>query len=299
MGRGPIRAFACAVISEPQQNEPVPEGCEMSTTSLLFRNFVYVVALGTSTLPLSGLPVHVTLVWAGGTPSSPPASVHIAAIRTAGTSAGGPPVQTEGGSTGMFLNLGEGVWQVQASSSGYWSVPVEVVVQRQVPASARVVFWPAASLQGLITTAGGEPPPDTVEIHLSATPNAAAQKSAQPAPGAGPARADLRCPVQGGRWNCFGPAGIFDLKLMASGYAPRYEWGLFLKAGQTADLGRADLLRTASVFGRIIRKDGSNPPGSCRATLLPSVERRGPGEPDEDEAGTPGGNTNFSVTSNP
>jgi len=270
----------------------------MSTTSLPFRNFIFVIAVGMCTLPVLGLPVHVVFAWPTGMPSAGPASVHIAAIQTAGVSAGAPPHQTEAGLRGAVLNLGEGVWHVQTSTPGYWSEPVEVVVQQQGSATAQLVFWPAAYLQGGVATAGGEPPPESLEIQLTAAPDAAAQKSTQPAPIVGPRRAEFRCPIEKGRWNCLAPAGVFDIELTASAYAPRYEWGVSLKPGETADLGKADLLQTATVFGRIIRKDGSNPPGPCRATLQPGTERRGPGEEDQHDAGTAGAKTNFSVTSN-
>ena len=81
-----------------------------------------------------------------------------------------------------------------------------------------------------------------------------------------------------------GPAGLFDLRLEARGYAPRYVWGVSTKSlRENADLGRTELRRTASVFGRAVRKDGSDPPGPCRAILQPDIERRGPAESEPDQ----------------
>ena len=83
----------------------------------------------------------------------------------------------------------------------------------------------------------------------------------------------MRCRVEEGNWSCLGPAGLFDVELEATGYTPRYEWGVSLKAAESTDLGRTPLLRRASVFGRAVRKDGSNPPGPCRAALRPEAMR--------------------------
>jgi hypothetical protein len=51
-----------------------------------------------------------------------------------------------------------------------------------------------------------------------------------------------------------------------------------------------------SVSGRAVRKDGSNPPGPCRATLRAEPDRRGAPDPDLDAA--PDGKTSFSVPLN-
>ena len=48
----------------------------------------------------------------------------------------------------------------------------------------------------------------------------------------------------------------------------------------------------ASIAGRAVQKDGSNPPGPCHATLRAELDRRGAPEPDPDSA--PGGKTTFS-----
>src|SRR5439155_1117125 len=80
-------------------------------------------------------------------------------LRTAGPTAGGVPVEAEAGPDVVVLDLGEGVWQVQASALGYWSPGAEVAVGREAPATVGLALWPAASLRGEIMTAGGDPPP--------------------------------------------------------------------------------------------------------------------------------------------
>ena len=88
------------------------------------------------------------------------------------------------------------------------------------------------------------------------------------------------------------------MRLEAAGYVPRYEWGVSLKSAQSVDFGKTELLKTASVFGQVIRQDGSNPPTPCRATLRPDMERRGPAEPDQEPEGGPDGKTSHSVALN-
>lgn len=232
------------------------------------------------------LPVHVSFEWPSGTPPAVRTSARIQAVRAAGLNANSTPIETEAGPNGAVLNLSDGVWQVQASAPGYWSQGAELTIRGKAPADARLVFWPAASLHGVIATAGGETLPDSLEVRLSATPASVVETTTAQIPIAqaepGPSHADLHCPINAGTWSCLAPAGLFDVRLEAAGYAPSYEWGVSLKTAESSDLGRTELRRTASVFGQVVRKDGSNPPGPCRATLHPDMERQGPTAPDQE-----------------
>jgi len=225
------------------------------------------------------LPVHVALDWPTGMSRSAPVPAHIQAIWAAGPANNGAPagVETEAGPDGAVLDLSDGVWQLQASAPGYWSQGAEVVVSRQASASVRIALWPAATLHGEILSTGGEPLPEALEVRLDAIPDTAEVISTQQAsvqqPKSRPDHAELRCRIEEGSWKCQGPAGLFDMRLEAMGYTPQYQWGVSLKAAENTDLGRTPLLRTASVFGRAVRRDGSNPPGPCRATLRPEAMR--------------------------
>lgn len=234
-------------------------------------------------------PVHVALAWPAGAPTSPIERVHIQAVRTAGPPNANTPVEFEADTapSGALLNLGEGVWQVQASVPGYWSQHADVTIANQMPANVRIALWPAASLHGQIMTAAGEPLPHALIVHLSATTssvNKSTQQVTVPRVGAVPPQADLLCQIDQGNWRCLGPAGIFDMELQASGYAPRYVWGIDLKAAENTDLGRTVLRTAASLFGRAVLKDGSDPAGPCQAILQPDMERRGPHESDSQSA---------------
>jgi Carboxypeptidase regulatory-like domain len=213
-------------------------------------------------LPVRLTPVRVIFDWPANTPAST-AKVHIHAARMVGDTMSVVPVEADAGPEGSVLDLGEGVWQVQAFAAGYWSQGVEVTVGGQTSASARVAFWPAATLQGEIAAAPGETPPQALTVTLSArqTPDHV--------------HAELNCEVDRGRWSCTGPAGVFDVKIETPGYAPQYDWSISLKAAENTDLGQIELQRALSVFGRAVGKDGSDPPGPCLATLQPDAARRG------------------------
>ncbi len=248
------------------------------------------------------LPVHVKLAWPAGTPANSIQSIHIQAVRTAGPPNNGAPLAFAADSppAGTLLNLSEGVWQVLASAPGYWSQHADVTIASQTPAEVQIALWPAASLHGEIRTFAGEPLPHALILRLSsvepssATPSA--NKAAPPlsAPQSEPAlpNADLLCQIDKGTWSCLGPAGLFDMELLASGYTPRYVWSVNLHPAGSNDLGRTVLRRAASLFGRAVLKDGSHPQGPCQAILQPDLERHGPGESDSGELAN---EQNFSV----
>ncbi len=186
------------------------------------------------------------------------------------------------------MDLGDGVWRVQASAPGYWSQEAEVTVAGQTPGDVKLALWPAASLLGEIAAAGGESLPTSLDVRLIAVSVSGGERAdlqgsaMQPEPS--PSHARLSCQISEGTWSCVGPAGLFDVRLEAAGFAPRYEWGVSLKASESTDVGRTELRRAASVFGRAVRKDGADPPGPCRATLQPDDQRRGGAEPDAESA---------------
>ena len=247
---------------------------------------------------VGAVPVHLFFDWSAGMPASVPRA-RIQAVWTAGAADGGIPaaVQAEAGPDGVILDLRDGVWKVDAFAPGYWSQGVQIAIDRQAAPSAHIVFWPAASLRGELNTADGDTLPDVLEVRLSAASDVeddpAASQGAASRPEPSPSHAELECRIDKGVWTCLGPAGLFDVQLEAASYTPRYEWGVRLKAAESNDLGRTDLRRTASVFGRATRKNSSNPPGPCRATLQEDVQRRG--GPGSDAESTPAGNTNLSV----
>jgi len=250
-------------------------------------------ALAVCGSPAAAVPVRVALDWHSGRPASALARPRIQALRLAGPTEGGGPVAADAGPDGVVLDLGNGVWQVQAQAPGYWSEGAEVAVGGQAPVTARLTLWPAASLHGEILTAQGNPLPRDLEVRLSAVP-APASERAVPQPEPSPSRAELRCRIDEGAWTCLGPAGLFDVQLSAAGYAPRYAWEVSLPPAASTDLGQTVLRRAASVFGRAVLQDGSSPQGPCRATLRPDVTRTLRGSPEPDPESAPEGELSFS-----
>jgi Carboxypeptidase regulatory-like domain len=254
--------------------------------SVLGRGLLPAAALAVCGSQAAALPVRVALDWPSGRPQT--GSARIQAIRTAGPTEGGLPVEAEAGPNAVVLDLGDGVWHLHAVAPGYWSEGAEIAVGRETPAHVRLALWPAASVHGEILTAGGEPLPRELVARLTAVPRRPGETTVPPAhtvrPEPSPSRAELRCRVDAGAWSCLGPAGVFDVQLEAAGYAPRYAWDVGLAAPAGTDLGRTVLRRAASVFGRAVRRDGSDPQGPCHATVRADVTRRASPEGDAEDA---------------
>jgi hypothetical protein len=219
----------------------------------------------------AAVPVRVVLDWPAGRPAPAAMRAHLLALRSAGPADKAAPVEAESGADGVILDLGHGIWQLQASGPGHWSPGAEVAVDRQASVTVRVALWPAATLRGEIVAAGGEGLPRDLAVRLS---------TKGPGPVPSPSRADLRCPIDRGAWSCPGPAGVFDVQLEATGYVPLYSWDVTLQTGSRHELGRTVLRRGSSVFGRAVQSDGASPEGPCRATVRADVARRGAPQPD-------------------
>jgi len=257
----------------------------------MFDRILISVAVALCALPAWALPVHVRFDWPSGAPAS--AKVHIRAVRIAGNTEKAAPIEAEAGPDGVVLDLSEGVWQVRAFSAGYWSQGAEVTVGSRVPASFRVVLWPAASLSGEIAMIS-ESLPQALDLRLRARPTSGGQVAGMQGE---PTNAELSCPIDGERWSCLAPAGLFDLRLDAEGYAPQYYRTVSLKAAENTDLGKVQLRRALSVFGRAVGKDGSDPHGPCLATLEPDAVRGGGPSPASDNP--PPSEKTFSVPLDP
>jgi hypothetical protein len=251
---------------------------------VLVRGVLLAAALAGGGSPAAALPVRVTLEWPTGRPAAP-VRARIEAVRTAGPTGDGGSLEADAGLEGVVLDLGHGVWQVQVSVPGYWSQGASVAMGGEAQGGVRLALWPAGSLRGAILTAAGDIAPRDLAVRLGAVPAA---------PGAhpGPTGAELRCRVEEGTWTCPAPAGLYDVQLSAAGYAPRYAWDVRLEAAARTDLGRTELRRAASVLGRAVRGDGSDPPGPCRATLRSDEPRRGAQAPDPE---SPAGDADFSA----
>ena len=246
------------------------------------------------------VPVHVTLQWPGNAPVS--VRPRIVAIQRASSSGAVASVEVEAKREGTVLELHDGIWQVQASATGYWSQEVQVMVPSQAAANVRLRFWPASYLHGEIVAAAGEALPERLEVRLSATPASAgktvASRERVVTTTDGPIRAELQCGIAARKWSCMGPAGWFDMRLQAADYAPQYAWDVSLAPQSNTNFGPMELRRTGSVFGRAVRQGGLNPPGPCRAFLQLDPERQSPGDAGPGAERAVVSNTRFSVPLN-
>lgn len=200
-------------------------------------------------LQIAAAPVHVKPDWPNGRPPASQALIHIQAVRIVGSAENTAPVEVESTPDGTVLDLGDAVWQFHASADGYWSQETEVAVTGQTPVSVRLILWPSASLQGDIRMLEGELPSSSIKVQLNAAPgmdgaNGNSQQAEQ-----GPAHAELNCRISAGSWNCPAPVGLYDIRLEAAGFAPRYLWGVRLEKGKSSGTGSTVLRRTASVLG--------------------------------------------------
>lgn len=259
------------------------------------RSVLVSAAFAFCSLQSEALPVHVTFEWPAGMPTSSVTRVRVQAIRSAGHTSSAGPVEAEGAPDRTTLDLADGVWEIQAFAPGYWSQAAEVAITGEVPDGVHLALWPAASLRGEVVTTEGKPLPHVLELQLSTTEGSTDQRTGAPLKwqNSSPSHAVLHCRIEATTWNCLAPAGVFDVRLQAAGYAPHYLWGVTLKSSETTDFGRTVLRQAASVFGRAVRKDGSDPPTPCQAILLPDVERHG--GPDPERETTPPSNRTFSV----
>ena len=160
-------------------------------------------------------------------------------------------------------------WRLEASAEGFWSPPVEVSVPEQQ--QVRVTLWPAAKVTGKL-----QPPPEAAiprELRLRllersqpSSPGASGASSTQPA------EAEVLCPAsEKGHVECLTPAGRWDLRAKAEGFAPHYLWDLALQPRQTKALGSLHLRKGTSVLGRIVTEAGPVDPAQIAVELRPVV----------------------------
>jgi hypothetical protein len=140
-------------------------------------------------------------------------------------------------------------WRLAATAPGFWT-PEAVL---QAGEASRVVFrmLPTGTIAGRIVMA----PQQTKPSLLTARFQSAAGKH-----GPDVAVSSVSCPLDGERWECAVPAAILDLRLSAEGFIPRYSWGVEVRPGKRSDLGTVELVRGASLIGRV-EVDGSPPRG--------------------------------------
>lgn len=133
-------------------------------------------------------------------------------------------------------NLSAEELSVSATSKGCWA---PALIVRRDAKTVVLPLWPEAVLAGRLAVPKGAELPSSIAVQV--------ESAAVP-------RSRFDCAVTKGRFRCAVPATTLDLRLAASGFAPRYFFGI-----DRPDLGEVALVRGGSVAGTV-RFDGDGPP---------------------------------------
>lgn len=151
----------------------------------------------------------------------------------------------------LELDLSEGAGEkVRFEAEGYWCPDVEKS-RLEPPPDGEVTCYREAFLAGRLVTARGVDRP----VELLGTAQPSASRTAQDGPF--PEEVRFSCPVDAeGSFECHGPAGRFDLRLKAFGFAGQYYWDLRLEPRDRHDVGTLRAVAGASIVGRVESDDG-------------------------------------------
>jgi hypothetical protein len=182
--------------------------------------------------PLLAAPVVVVTAVQGAEPR--PVEVRMRAVRVSGS---GTPIERVFTAPGNeSIELPEGNWEVSLRSPAHWSAPVAVTAGERVT----IDLWPAGTLRG--TLKSGQKPHEVEALRVHFT-------SALSDQAAGVVTGDAPCSIEEDRWNCSVPAGRYDLRLIARGYAAEFRWDQSVVAGKETNLGALVLRPGASLMG--------------------------------------------------
>lgn len=212
--------------------------------------------------PLLGAEVELRALVDGRAPDEPPA-VLLRVEPVGGTG----PIPEGARASEVRLRAGEAravrlrdglLWAVRASAEGYWS-PEVLVTPGDVDGAITIRLHPTGRLEIPVGRGRFGEVPERLEVRF------------EPAPGPGAARSELRstvdCPVEEAVARCAVPAGRLDLRLSAAPWAPAYRLGVHVQPSLTVRLDPMELVRGASVSGRVERDGGEPPPEGTTVEL--------------------------------
>lgn len=156
-----------------------------------------------------------------------------------------------------------GVWTITADSEGLWAAPATIVLlPSRPPQPVELSLWPTAPVHGEVAAPAGTRPPDTVEVRF--TPPAGSPAGDAPA-------GEVTAVVEGGAFACRLPAGTFDLRVRAAGFASHYLWAVRIGGGASGELGRLELRPGGSVVGWCVTDAAGTEPEACTLRLVPEA----------------------------
>lgn len=208
---------------------------------------------------------------------SHPVPLRVEVTAPAGLASGGPPrgllELVPLGDQGKSLELpldGDGsytaavapesMWRVLVSAEGYWGAE-EVAVAGA--GTAVVALFPAGELRGKLSQPAKGTRPG--ELHLIFEPSPASPRTDRARPAG-----RIECPVDEQGWRCTLPAGVFDLRFHAPGFASALVWDATVKAGTVSPGAPVSLVPGAALLGRV-EVDGVARMEEVEVDLRPAV----------------------------
>jgi hypothetical protein len=216
----------------------------MSRSSLFF--VLAILGHGTAT---SAAPLRIDVRLAGATSASKPVAVLRVTSQTApeeSRRASEPLEITVPGQ--RKLDLGLGIWRIQAEAAGYWSEEQVVSLKEGQENAVELLLFPTGLLRARIEMPRGMNVPGRLDVRFGPAPGSK-RKSGIP-------EGVIPCPVRADTWECPAPAGTLDLRLRGEGLVPLYRWGVSLEAGKILDLGVLAFRPGASVVGQVVNEAG-------------------------------------------
>jgi len=160
-------------------------------------------------------------------------------------------------------------WRVTAESERCWAPPL-VIPAVDADETLTMYVWPSATVEGTFALPKGERPPARLEGRVEAESTAEI--------GASIPATEIGCTVADARWRCTVPATLVDLRLSARGFVPQYFWAVDAQPGSGKALGAVNLLRGASVSGRVALPDRGRLPQDVDVELRPAVLTASPAD---------------------
>lgn len=159
------------------------------------------------------------------------------------------------------------VWRVNAEAEGLWAPVLTIAPDAAGPFP--LTLWPASELSLSLRPAVLAGTLERVRFRLG-------EVAGPPLAGAGRqprGSQEVVCPVRMGRLaGCRVPAGRWNLRIDADGFAPHLLWDRTLGAGEASALGTFELRRGALIAGQVLTADGAADPAHASVELHPLLE---------------------------
>lgn len=227
------------------------------TLAMIAGSAVATPVQGPAPEPLTvALRVEVTTP-AGTTAAGAPDGV----LQLAPSSGEGDPVELELDGSGSYslAVAPKSVWRVRASAEGYWGAE-EVAVAGGAPTV--LALFPVGVLRGDLSLPSDLERPERLHLMFQWSP-------ARPAPEKPTPSGRVVCPVDQQSWSCLLPAGVFDLRFHAPGFASVLVWDAPVEAGRVKRAADVSLVPGAAVLGRV-ELDGGARLGEVEVELRPA-----------------------------